>query len=130
MIIKLTNGRKFIIKNEYNTIDKMTHKKDEFDRDVYTCWEERECLVHIYEFYKHQPLQKVTVIGRSHCSYQDKFDKAVARNLAYYRAVEQLMKLNLITAAEADEFMQFELNQCVFKCEPMNTAKYDCLVSE
>ena len=120
MIVTLTNGRKFVIKNKYDKEYHSTESKDQYGRYIFTEWYERGCTVSITEFTKELPLQKTIVVGKSHCNYKDKFDKDIAKSMAYFRAIEQARKSGMININEADELEQFDLDACSFTCEKVN----------
>lgn len=117
MRVILSNGRQFIVKVRYSTEYKQTHVKDEFQRDVYTKWEEHNTALTITEWFKDANMAKVTVTGFAHCNYQDQFNKEVGKSLAYFRALEQLETLKIINEYEAEELASFKLNHPVYQCK-------------
>jgi hypothetical protein len=117
MRVILSNGRQFIVKVRYSTEYKQTHVKDEFQRDVYTEWEEHNTALTITEWFKDANMAKVTVTGFAHCNYQDQFNKEVGKSLAYFRALEQLEALKIINEYEAEELASFKLNHPVYQCK-------------
>lgn len=117
MRVILSNGRQFIVKVRYSTEYKQTHVKDEFQRDVYTEWEEHNTALTITEWFKDANMAKVTVTGFAHCNYQDQFNKEVGKSLAYFRALEQLENLKIINEYEAEELASFKLNHPVYQCK-------------
>lgn len=117
MRVILSNGRQFIVKVRYSTEYKQTHVKDEFQRDVYTEWEEHNTSLTITEWFKEQNMSKVTVSGFAHCNYQDQFNKEVGKSLAYFRALEQLEALQIVNAFEAEELASFKLDHPVYQCK-------------
>lgn len=117
MRVILSNGRQFIVKVRYSTEYKQTHVKDEFQRDVYTEWEEHNTALTITEWFKDANMAKVTVTGFAHCNYQDQFNKEVGKSLAYFRALEQLETLKIINEYEAEELASFKLNHPVYQCK-------------
>lgn len=116
MIVKLSNGRKFIVKNKYTSEEFIKETKDEYGRDIFTIWQERGCIVNMYEYFKSQPTHRIIVQGRSHCAYQDKFDKKYAKIAAYIRAIEALQELNIINENEFNELATFSLNCSSYTC--------------
>lgn len=141
MLVKLSNGRQFIVKNEYSTIEKYTETKDQYGRLQITMWDEKACKVKVYEYFKDEPMSKIIFTGRSHCSYQDKYSKVMARNLAYTRAIDEMLKSNYINDDEFVELCDFELNCSVFDASedhffekilaktpktPKSTCKHEC----
>lgn len=117
MRVILSNGRQFIVKVRYSTEYKQTHVKDEFQRDVYTEWEEHNTALTITEWFKDANMAKVTVTGFAHCNYQDQFNKEVGKSLAYFRALEQLENLKIVNEYEAEELAGFKLNHPVYQCK-------------
>ena len=117
MRVILSNGRQFIVKVRYSTEYKQTHVKDEFQRDVYTEWEEHNTALTITEWFKDANMAKVTVTGFAHCNYQDQFNKEVGKSLAYFRALEQLETLKIINEYEAEELASFKFNHPVYQCK-------------
>lgn len=75
----LTNGRQFIIKVGYLTDYKYKKEYDQYGREICTRWKEYSTLVTITEFFPQETMEKIVIVGKSHCNYQDKFDKRVGK---------------------------------------------------
>lgn len=110
MRIELSSGRKFNIKVAYNTVPKSTHHRDEFGRDIYIDWEEKDTYVTISEWFTLMPNVSTNIVGKSHCHYQDTFDKRLGRDIAYFRAINEMRELGIINDDEMKEMETFELN--------------------
>ena len=110
----LTNGRQFIIKVGYLTDYKYKQEIDQYGREICTRWKEYSTLVSITEFFPQESMEKVVIVGKSHCNYQDKFDKRVGKGLSYYRALEKMQCLNIINQEEAKELAAFQLDSAVY----------------
>lgn len=113
MRLVLSNGRQFIIKVSYTKQYKSTYKKDEYGREIFTTWVERDTVCKVEEWFKRRKASSVIYTGRAHCHYMDKFDKIIGRNLAYYKALESLHRNNAISIDEYNEMIEFELNMPV-----------------
>lgn len=121
MRIELSNGRQFIIKLSYTKKYKTSFKKDEYGREIYISWVERDTICKVEEWFKRRKSSTITYTGFAHCHYMDKFDKIIGRNLAYYKALESMLKNKTITMDEYDEMTMFELNCQVKVMKKMNT---------
>lgn len=121
MIIQLSNKRKFIVKNKFETVEQEKFTKDEFDRNIITFWTEHGCKVIIKEIFKNKFIDSVCAIGCSYCNYKDKFDKKLAKSLAYNRAIAKLLKIGEIDQNEANELATFKLDCDYFTVNKNNT---------
>lgn len=114
MRIILSNDKQFIIKIKYHVNPMSKYSKDEYGREVITCWNDYTTEVTIREWTEKEYQSKVIVKGYSHCSYKDKFSKSIGRSLAYYDAVTTMLENGLISVKESEEFDMFDLNATVF----------------
>lgn len=110
MILQLSNGRQFIIKLSYLKKYKTSFKKDEYGREIYMSWVERDTVCKVEEYFKKPRTYKISYTGLAHCHYTDKFDKIIGRNLAYFKALDAMVDSAAITTEEYDEMISFELN--------------------
>ena len=114
MQIKLTNGKSYVIKVQYNTKYHQTETKDQWGRDVITSWDEITTEVAIHEWTENVYDSKIIVKGLAHCSYKDQFSRKVGKLLAYYNAVTTMLENGLISPSEAEEFDLFKLDSARF----------------
>lgn len=112
MRLILTNGRMFTIKIKHDKIPMSSCHKDEYGRTVETYWNEHKTKVTIEEFFpdNDKVSTNTTYTGYSYCSYKDHYSKKVGRELAFYNAVSEMLKRNVISSNESVEFDNFSLN--------------------
>lgn len=112
MRLILTNGRMFTIKIKHDRIPMSSYHKDEYGRTVETYWNEHKTKVTIEEFFpdNDKVSTNTTYTGYSYCSYKDHYSKKVGRELAFYNAVSEMLKRNVISSNESVEFDNFSLN--------------------
>lgn len=115
MRLILTNGRMFTIKIKHET-DKLNKTyTDEYGRHVTMSWDEHKTKVTIEEFFPfiEKPTTSIVYTGYAYCSYKDTYSKKTGRDLAYYNAVSEMIKNNVISSEESVEFDNFSLNTWV-----------------
>jgi len=110
MQIELTNGRRFLVKVTYKNHPKSTFIRDEYGREVYRSWNERDTLVFVSEWENSQPDAMVKFIGIAHCSYRDVFKKSVGRKIAYLKALRKMVEVGVIKGEELAEMTSYDLD--------------------
>ena len=112
MKLILKNGRTFIVKVRYDAIDKESFTKDKFNRDIEMYWTEHKTTVTVEEV-DTKKMSSIVFKGYSYCSYKDHYSKKTGKELAYFNAVNEMLKANVINPEELNELNNFKLDKWI-----------------